>query len=310
VTIRRALTTVCRNQSGSLARILAEINALIAHGCSFTEAIRGYETYFPPLFLRLIETGERTGTLERVFAHLADYYERRNAMLRRTVASMIWPSFELLIAILVVGIVKLFATNFLYGETGISGRQAVIRHFITWGAIIGGIVAAYFVFTRLLRGRRFMHEILLRVPVIGYVTRTNAIARFTWALNLSNMAGLSIYDSLDQALAATNNAAFIAKRDLMLETLKAGGTLRQCMQVSGLFPQHILAMTEVAETSGKIDETMARIADQAFEDANMAMRMLSTAFGWFVWALVAGVIIYYIFVFFNAYLSKIQSLTS
>jgi len=303
VTLRRSFQTMGRTVRGKPRRVMLAVADKIGEGASLEEALQQYKDYFPPLFLRLVGVGERTGTMDRVFRHLADYYERQHAMIRRVWASLIWPAFELFIAICVIGLVKYLATDFLYPGGDISGAEAATRHFLTWGGALAGVAGLYVFVTRVLRGQRIVDEILLHIPVIRRAVRALAVARFTWTLQLAQMAGIPITEALQRAAEATNNAAFAARRYLMADIIREGGTLRQAMEASGLFPPTTLAMVEVAETAGKVEDSMRRVAENSFEDAALAMQNLSKAFAWLVWLVVAGIIIYYIFTLWGRVLS-------
>ena len=310
IPINQALQLSSRNFPDKLRHIIIDIANLITQGSSLTEAFQTYNCYFPSLFICLFQTGESTGTLDRVFTHLADYYERQYKIFRQTLLKILWPLIELLLAFFIIGIVKYIAANYLYCSSEISGRGAFIKHIIIWMGTLSVIILAYYSYMHLLRKKKIIHEFILRIPVIGYASRSLAIARFTWALQLCYTAGLPIYESIQQALNATNNAAFVVKEQIISNILKDGGTLYEALKATALFPEPILMMIQTGEKSGKTEETMEQIAKQVFEDADLAMKSLAEAFSWLVWILIAIIIIYYIFSFFSIYFNRIENLVS
>ena len=92
-------------------------------------------------------------------------------------------------------------------------------------------------------------------------------------------------ETIDRGMLSTGNQAFAAETDHVLSMVKSGVGLRDSIESSGLFPIETLEMIEVAETSGKLEESMGRIAKGAFADAEFAINALAKAFGWFVWAI-------------------------
>ena len=56
-----------------------------------------------------------------------------------------------------------------------------------------------------------MQELLLRLPLVGPCLRALALGRFALALSLTMEAGLSLGKALRQSLAATGNAARVAR---------------------------------------------------------------------------------------------------
>ena len=115
-------------------------------------------------------------------------------------------------------------------------------------------------------------------------------------------------ETIERCLLATDNQAFIAETDLIVEEIRSGSDLRTSLEMSNLFPPEILEMIEVAETSGKLEESMGRIANTAFTDADFALSALAKAFGWLVWAIAAGVAVYYILWFYKQYFGAIGSM--
>ena len=51
-------------------------------------------------------------------------------------------------------------------------------------------------------------KLLLRVPVVGNVFRTLALARFSWSMELMTDSGVNIFNALQWSMEATANGAF------------------------------------------------------------------------------------------------------
>ncbi|MEW6355116.1 MAG: type II secretion system F family protein [Planctomycetota bacterium] len=310
---RKALALLSRGPGRLSREVIEDAESSLAAGDSVTEALSLHEGYFPPLLLTLVEVGERTGTLERVLSHMADYYENMDMLFRRLYRSMIYPVFVITFAILVTGMLKYLFVELRANFTGVpappgAAQQAVVWHFVAWFGGIGLLVALIIIFRTVLHGGVVMDRLLLHVPVLGRALRKLAIARFTWAFQLSQAAGLGVSETIDRGLESTGNRAFTAERDQVLALVKSGEGLRDSLEASGLFPRDTLEMIEVAETSGKLEESMGRIAKHAFTDAEFAINALAKAFGWFVWAIAAGVTAYYVLWFYAQYLGAVGSI--
>ena len=75
---------------------------------------------------------------------------------------------------------------------------------------------------------------------------------------------------------------------------------------AGGYPVEFLDTLAVGEQSGKVVESMGRLARQYQERARMAMAAMAVAAGWAVWALVATLIVALIFRIASIYLNAIR----
>jgi len=313
VTARKAFKTLERGP-GLDHTVMQNTSLSLEAGDTVTEALSTRKGYFPPLFLNLVEVGERTGTLDRVLTHLAEYYENMHELSRKVVRSMIYPACIITLAILVTALLKYVVTGVFSDIRGEAvapdaGRIAAIRHLVFWFGGMGLLIAAYVFCRTVLRGAVPIDRVLLRVPVVGKALRRLAVARFTWAFQLAYAAGLGVPETVERAMRATNNAAFTSTTDIVLLEIRSGTDLRTSLETVDVFPDDTLEMIEVAETSGKLEESMGRIAKNAFADADFAIQGLTRAFGWLVWAIAAGVAVYYIIWFYAQYAGVLRSLT-
>ena len=142
---------------------------------------------------------------------------------------------------------------------------------------------------------RVAHEVLLRIPVVGNLMSTIALARFSWAMEMMTEAGVPILDAITWSLEATTNGAFIARGPAICKQLSDGELLADTFGRSGLFPVEYVEMIAVAQESGSLPEMFKRLARNYFEKMEMAMKVLTRVLGILVWIVVACVIIYFIF---------------
>ncbi len=320
VPVTRALRTVAESGSGRFRQTMTTVAEAVGRGESLVAAFSLASGYFPPLFLKLVEVGERTGTVDRVLRHMADYFEGQHRLVKNTVASLIYPAVQFTLAIFIIAGAKYLA-GVLGAETagksdiaspivalGATGAAGAILFLIRWFGAIGLLVGAYFFVTRVLRGKRVVDEFFLHIPVLGKTLRTLAVARFCWTFQLAMKAGLGISEGLQHAMEATGNAAFAAKVPLILDVLKEGAGLRASLEAAGVFPRSTLEIVQVGETSGKIDQCLEKAAQQSFESVEFSLKSLAQAFTWVVWLFVVGMLVYYILSFYGAYLNTCRSL--
>ena len=297
----------------------AEGMAVGARGVPRAELERDPATYFAdrsqPLVL-ICQAGGRSMLAAEVLASLADHYENLVRLRRDFIGQIAMPIFQLIAAICIITFViyLLGAIAESKGGTpvdvfgwGLTGAKGAAIFF--FGAF-GSFALLYLVYLFAIRGFRqekTLHTFFLAVPVLGPCMRAFAIARFSWAFALTQQAGMRIMPSLESSLKATANYAFIAATPRMCGLVKQGEDLSTAINDSRLFTSEFEQMVSVAETSGTVPETLQRLSPQFEESARRSLRALAIAFGWVVWALVAGFIIFAIFSLASFYIGMLEN---
>jgi len=134
------------------------------------------------------------------------------------------------------------------------------------GAIVG-VVAAYG-FLRSERGNAMWDAWRLKIPVVGRILQSVAIARFCRILGMMLVGGVPLLDALTIAKDATGSQRLSASIGEAAENVRAGETLADPLGQSGFFPPEVLEMIAVAEESNQLEKTLLQIADTVERRAN------------------------------------------
>ena len=316
VPIVKVVATVARNVSGpSCQRRMLAVTEKLKMGEDVRSAFASQEGYFPDLFIDMVAVADETGSLPEVLKSLADHYENLLRLRRDFLGQIALPILQLIMAIFIITFV-IFVMGaiaesrggipvdvFGWGLTGTKG--AAIFFCGSFGSCFL-LFLAYLFLVRGLRQQKALHTIFLKVPVLGPCLRAFAIARFSWALALTQQAGMRIVPSLESSLKATANYAFIGATPRLCGLIKQGEDLSTAINDSGLFTVEFEQMVSVAEASGTVPETLEHLSPQFEESARRSLRALAIAFGWVVWALVATFIIIAIFSLANFYIGMLN----
>ena len=280
-------------------RSLKRARTRLEQGATLSEAL-AEQGGFPPLFVSLVDAGERSGSLERVAGELARYYEFRQRIRSRFIAQITMPVLQYVVAVAVI----CFA---LHVVAMLSDQPSNLALWLCIGyGTPPALWGLYRLASGLLGGTRLVDELVLQTPILGGAARALALARFSLVLYLFYEAAFPITDALRRALEGTGNAAFAARGKVAAETIEQSGSLTDALTATGVFPAEYLQVTAVAEESGKLSERLDWLASHYAERAERAVRALAVALGWGVWAVVAAIIIVFIFRFFMQYVGAIQ----
>lgn len=316
VDIRRVFENESMRGSARQRAEMSQIRERINGGDTLTAAIKGGNGYFPTLFVEMVEVGERTGRLERVFFKLGDHYDQLVKMKRNFLIGIAWPMIELSIAILVIGLMI-----FILGIVAPAGQEPAITVFGLYGTkgvmiysgIIGVIIATaagliFAVKNGWINPDPFI-RFLMHVPGLGPGIKTLAISRMTWALAMATDTDIDASKSIELSVRTTQNSYYTSQIENMKNVISRGGEMTDAFQQTNRYPDDFLDALQTGEIAGRISETMAILAEEYEERSKLFYRLLTVAAGVIVFIAVAIVLIAMIFAIFSQYLGILNELT-
>jgi type IV pilus assembly protein PilC len=292
-----------------------QISDSVNRGDSLSSAIDRTGQLFPPLFREIVDVGEKTGTLGRVFHRLATHYRKSVEMQRMFLMAIAWPMIELALAIGVIGLMIWVlgivaqrnngqAIDVLgFGLIGNRGLLIYTNFIIAVGLVIAGLIVAV---RRGALWTRPLQHALMRIPVLGGCLEKLALARLTWALHLTMNVDMDLRKVVPLVLRATGSDYYIQHTQEAVSLVGTGHPLHEAFGVTGVFPDTFLEALEVAERSGAVVESMERLSQRYEDEAQLALKLLTTMAGVAVAMLVMGLIIFMIFRIAGFYIGTIN----
>ncbi|PSB83475.1 type II secretion system F family protein [Photobacterium damselae] len=254
--------------------VLTQVNTQVEAGASLSKALKSSSPLFDNFYCDLVATGEETGYLGQVFVRLATYREKSEAMRKKVIKAMIYPSMVMLTAIsvtilMLVFVIPQFAA--IFGSFGAElpwfTRQVLKASdfLINYGGYLAvGLLLAFvlyrYSYKRSYSFRLRMARLSLRLPIIGNVVLKATIARFARTLATTFSAGIPLLTGLQSAGKTAGNL-HIEEAIMEAHTSAAAGmplylSLRQC----NVFPELMLQMTMIGEESGSLDDMLNKMA--------------------------------------------------
>lgn len=91
-----------QERKGPFKKILAEIKEGIESGQGLADMLQRYPRVFNEFFVRVVEAGEVSGTLDKSLIRVGQQLEKLNALKRKVMGAMMYPTITLFIAIIVI----------------------------------------------------------------------------------------------------------------------------------------------------------------------------------------------------------------
>ncbi len=276
----------------------------LKRGSSFEEALEAERAYFPPLFLSMALVGEQSGMLPEVFAEMERYFLLQQKLKRQFLSQIAWPVFQLLAGIFVIAIMlwalglvaDLHPGSQTVDPIGVGlGTAGALRWLLLCFGTIAAVGAVYLLASRSLQQKAVIDSFLLHIPVLGPTLEALALQRFCLALRMVMETGMPITTALRLSLRATGNAAFEARTEPVVLTIRAGDDLTTALSSTRLFPYDFRNIIAVAEEGGRLPEVLRHQADHYEELASQRLKLLTQAAAGCIWLFVAGMIIFMIF---------------
>ena len=315
IDIRRTWQRETETARGRTQPYFENIREAVNRGDSLSTAFARTGTFFPPLFLEMAEVGEQTGTLGRVLKRLEGHYRRQVQAQRLFLGAIAWPMFELAFAIVVVGVLiwvlgivaqRNNGTPIDILGFGLIGSWGLVVYVTLVGLAGLSVAGVVFAIKRGMLWTRPLQRAIFRLPVVGHALERIALSRLAWALHLTMNVAMDLRRVVPLVLRTTGSEYYIQHTDRIVSDVKRGDPLHVAFSRSGAFPSEFIDAISVAEESGRIVESMERLSNRYEEEAELAVRTLSVAFGWFVGMCVMALIVFLIFRLAGFYLGTIN----
>ena len=262
-----------QTKSNAFKKILARIKDAIVEGNSFAAALSLYPGTFSTLYTNMVKAGEASGTLEIVMNELADITEKQQALKNRIRTAMAYP---VLMSFIGAAVLFFLITFIVPNITGIFEEMNQVLPLPTrmlinisaffksyWWVMVIIFIGILLLFRSIYKtagGRYFIDKTLLKLPLIGQISRKLAVARFARTLGSLLENGVSMLTSLEIVKNIAGNT-LIAKavESAGLEVSKGIG-LGTSLSASKAFPHLSVQMIQVGEQSGDLEKMLEKIA--------------------------------------------------
>ncbi|WP_448132483.1 GspF family T2SS innner membrane protein variant XcpS [Stutzerimonas chloritidismutans] len=293
-----------QSTSAKIKSMLLAVRARVMEGHSLAAALREYPSAFPELYRATVAAGEHAGHLGLVLDQLADYTDQRQQSRQKIQLALLYPVIlmvaSLAIVVLLLGyvvpdVVKVFVNT---GQElpaltrGLIATSDVVKN---WGwLIVLGLVGAFLAMRAALRDpalRLRWHAFILRVPLIGRLSRATNTARFASTLAILTRSGVPLVEALSIAAAVIANLRIRERVVEAAQKVREGSSLTRALDATGEFPPMMLHMIASGEKSGELDQMLARTARNQENDLAAQVSLLVGLFEPFMLVFMGAVVL-------------------
>lgn len=287
VPITRALQSV--SKEGRYGGLFIKVYEQVVAGNSLSDAICQHPRQFDKLDQTLFYVGEQTGQLAEMLEALSQWYAFRQRLQRMIRSGLVLP-------IAMIHALALFApiVPFALGGFDISIYLNGFIRIIAIFYIPALIIVAIIYFTPQSGPlRRLLDVFVMRLPLLGKAVRELELSRYSKIFSIAYKAGIPITECVEMA------ADSVANQVMRQRLTGASDNVRQGKEMAAGFsrslPHEFIGIWEVGEESGELDESARRLGQMHADNAERRFAMIAQWTPRLIYAIVAGVMIYYIF---------------
>ena len=274
-------------------QILLQVRQDVEEGSTLATAMSRHPRVFDQLYSNMVEAGETGGILDLILQRLSTFIEKIVKLKRDVISAMIYPTAVVLLAIVAVAVIMIvvipqFQSIFI-GLLG-PGEQlplptrivvGISSFLASWGgasvlAAIIGIVIAVRLYYKTPSGRHLIDRILLRIPILGDISRKIAVARFSRTLSTLLSSGVPILQSLDITAKTAGNVVIEDAINKVRAGVERGESFVEPLKATEVFPHMVAQMIGIGEQTGALDAMLGKIADFYEQEVDAAIANLLT----------------------------------
>jgi len=287
--LEQAFTALLEQAERAYLRdLIASIRSEVIGGAALSDALSRHPRDFADIYRALVASGEQIGQLSRVLSRLADYIERRNALVQKVRLAFTYPAIVTVVAFSIViflltyvvpQIVSVFA-NTKQKLPVLTIMMLAISDFVrNYGIVVAiALVGAWFAWRRALQNpslKRRWHTWLLTAPLYGKFERSLNTARFASTLAITTGSGVPILRALETSRDTLSNVAMKELVEEASDAVREGVSLARALSAQRHFPPMLVHMIRAGEITGELPAMLDRAA--AAQEADLERRTLTIA---------------------------------
>jgi type IV pilus assembly protein PilC len=271
----RSLRSIQRDHADPrLSAMLERVADDVQKGEALSAALAKHPSAFDEVFVSLVNTGEVSGTLDRIMEQTATYLERAETLRLKVQAALRYPLFvmgfaTLVLVAMVVKIIPMFAGIYerfrvplpLPTQALLSLSGAVTSNLLLVTALVLMMAFLAWYWIQLPSGRLWLDRGKFNLPLFGPLIRMYAVTKFARTLGILTASGTQILYALKVMRPVPGNKVLEQGIDLVRSRVEQGSALSRAMTEAGVFPEMLIQMTGTGEETGQLDNMLMRTAD-------------------------------------------------
>ena len=270
-----ALGTLANQSSHpGMSEVLDDVRTRVQEGGKLSSGMEAHPEIFPGLYIQMVRAGETGAALEQVLSELAAYLEVRAHVRNKLQAALAYPAIMTLVGTVMLTFLVAWVVPTMADVLTAGGRKLpLITRLLLWGGdlilnwwwtapfLLFGAITGWRMALATETGRGWADQAALDVPVLGDLTLKMTMARFARLLGVLLSAGVPVLRALEIVQGVVENVHIASALEKARIEVARGASLADPLRSSGLFPPLVVDMIAAGQQSGKLTDTLSRLAE-------------------------------------------------
>lgn len=273
--------------------IIGQITKDVETGQQLSEVLSKYPKVFPPIYVKMIASGEISGKLDESLAQIVVQMKKSNALISSIRGALMYPAVVvsamagvgvLMTTVILPKLIEIFeefdselplATRLLIGIVNFLTNP--INFALVLIIIAAAITGFIFGLRKNYSFRRAVHNLNLHLPIFGGVIKQINLARFSLTLSSLLKSTIPIIDAVDITADTCSNVMYQEALHATAKSLKSGQPMSDVLRTyNTLFPPMVTEMIMVGERSGEVEHLLNELSDFYNEEVDKTMKNFTT----------------------------------
>lgn len=268
--------------------VIKEMADDVEDGLQFSSAIEKHADVFSPLTVSMLRAGEVSGELQRAIDVVSQNIEKNYQLSAKIKGALYYPIFVITVALIIGFLVVTFILPRITVmikdlHVPIPWYTAVliwVGDFMSvyWWAVLLAIIAmvgGVLYYARTPVGKREWEQLLLKIPVVGALSRNIYITRFSENLAALLDGGIPVVRALTIASEVVGNNVYEKIILKAADEVKSGGTMSTVFLRSNEFPPIVSQMVRIGEETGSLASVLMSVAKFYNQEVETMTRSLT-----------------------------------
>lgn len=289
-----------------LKAIIADVRRGVERGMSLSSALERHPKAFGDLYVSIVRAGEATGRVDKALDDLVQQLEWQEATRTRVREAAAYPILIIgLLAVLLTVLVGFTIPRFARVYASVNANlqlplptrvvQAVGTFIAANGLVILAALAVLYVLYRLRvqapGGPEWRDRWLLKLPVVGDVSRKLALSRFAHFFGSLHESGVEVAPSLAVIERVIGNAYIAQRFRAAVSRVLAGDPLSRALGAVGEFSPLVIQMVALGEKTGQMSKSLQQVRQYYDREVDRAVGRAIGVFGPAALMALAGVFV-------------------
>jgi type IV pilus assembly protein PilC len=277
-----------------MRKIIGDIKRGVESGQSLSQALERHPDAFDELYVNIVRSGEATGRVDRALDDLSQQLEWQDRLAARVREAATYPLLVVgLLTVLLFVLIGFTIPRFaqVYQRVNPNLEMPLPTRLVqatglfvanNWLVVLAAMAVLFILFRLRVQtpeGSVWWSRFLLRVPVLGDVTRKVALSRFAHYFGTLHESGLEVVPSLSLMERVLGNPYLAQRFRIAVQRVLAGESLSRALASVGEFSPIVIQMVSLGETTGQMSKALQQVKQYYDREVDATVNRALTLFG-------------------------------